>query len=204
MYQKEERLKIFKALSQPILVIDKNYTIADANPSACARINLPYEKIIGQACYKLTHHVHKPCWETDKACCPVKLAIENVKPMRVIHEHKYDTRTVIEEIVATPIYGVNGKVEYTIEELRDISELLNAKEVIAYLKNEINTLRGIIPICASCKKIRDDKGFWQNVENYVSSRTEAQFSHSICPECMKIRHPEICRTNPKICQADGD
>ena len=49
--------------------------------------------------------------------------------------------------------------------------------------NEIKTLRGIIPICASCKKIRDDNGFWQQVEVYVCNHSEAMFSHGCCPEC---------------------
>jgi len=49
--------------------------------------------------------------------------------------------------------------------------------------DEVKTLRGIIPICASCKKIRDDKGFWQQVEVYVSAHSEAMFSHGSCPEC---------------------
>ena len=55
---------------------------------------------------------------------------------------------------------------------------------------EIKTLRGIIPICANCKKIRDDKGFWQQVESYVSARTDADFSHGICPDCAKKLYPD--------------
>ena len=50
---------------------------------------------------------------------------------------------------------------------------------------EIKTLRGIIPICTSCKKIRDDQGYWHQVEVYVRDHTEAQFSHGMCPECAK-------------------
>jgi len=56
---------------------------------------------------------------------------------------------------------------------------------------EIKTLRGIVPICASCKKIRDDAGFWQQVEVYVRDHSEAEFSHGICPECMKKLYPEF-------------
>jgi len=56
---------------------------------------------------------------------------------------------------------------------------------------EIKTLRGIVPICASCKKIRDDKGFWSQVEVYVTQHSEAQFSHGICPECVKKLYPEF-------------
>ena len=48
---------------------------------------------------------------------------------------------------------------------------------------EVKTLSGLIPICASCKKIRDDKGYWNQLENYISSHSDAQFSHGICPEC---------------------
>ncbi len=56
--------------------------------------------------------------------------------------------------------------------------------------DQIKTLRGIVPICASCKKIRDDRGYWNRVEVYISERTEAEFSHGICPECMVKLYPE--------------
>ncbi len=57
--------------------------------------------------------------------------------------------------------------------------------------NEIKTLRGIVPICAHCKKVRDDTGFWQQVEVYVRDHTEAQFSHGLCPDCIKNLYPEL-------------
>jgi phosphoserine phosphatase RsbU/P len=57
--------------------------------------------------------------------------------------------------------------------------------------DEIKTLQGIIPICSFCKNIRDDKGYWNRVEAYVSEHSEAQFSHSICPDCMKEHYPEF-------------
>lgn len=50
---------------------------------------------------------------------------------------------------------------------------------------EIRSLRGIIPICAYCKSVRNDEGFWQRVEQYLSSRSDATFSHGICPECLE-------------------
>jgi PAS domain S-box-containing protein len=55
---------------------------------------------------------------------------------------------------------------------------------------KIKTLRGLVPICASCKKIRDDKGFWHQVEAYVRDHSAAQFSHSICPDCKKMLYPD--------------
>ncbi len=56
--------------------------------------------------------------------------------------------------------------------------------------DEVKTLQGIIPICASCKKIRDDHGYWQQVETYVSSHSNAAFSHGICPDCVKKLYSE--------------
>ena len=57
--------------------------------------------------------------------------------------------------------------------------------------SEVKTLKGLIPICASCKKIRTDKGYWEQIEKYISEHSEAEFSHSICPECGKKLYPEI-------------
>ena len=58
---------------------------------------------------------------------------------------------------------------------------------------EIKTLRGIVPICTSCKKIRDDGGYWHQVESYVRDHSEAEFSHSICPECAKNLYPDLVK-----------
>ena len=58
---------------------------------------------------------------------------------------------------------------------------------------EVKTLRGIVPICSNCKRIRDDRGYWEQVESYVTKHTEAAFSHGICPECMKKLYPEFCK-----------
>jgi sigma-B regulation protein RsbU (phosphoserine phosphatase) len=56
---------------------------------------------------------------------------------------------------------------------------------------QVRTLRGIVPICSSCKNIRDDKGYWRQVETYVRDHTEAEFSHGVCPDCMKELYPQF-------------
>lgn len=56
---------------------------------------------------------------------------------------------------------------------------------------EVRTLRGIVPICACCKKIRDDKGYWNQVENYLHDHSHAEFSHGICPDCMEKLYPGL-------------
>ncbi len=55
---------------------------------------------------------------------------------------------------------------------------------------KVKTLSGFFPICASCKKIRDDEGYWKQIETYISEHSEALFTHSICPECAKRLYPE--------------
>lgn len=69
------------------------------------------------------------------------------------------------------------------ENLKIKRELLSINSDLEKSLNEIKTLQGIIPICASCKRIRNDKGYWTQVEEYLHEHTEADFTHGICPEC---------------------
>lgn len=57
--------------------------------------------------------------------------------------------------------------------------------------SEVKLLSGLLPICASCKKIRDDQGYWNQIESYIQRHSQAQFSHSICPECMQKLYPDF-------------
>lgn len=94
-------------------------------------------------------------------------------------------------------YQENGKWQ-SVGIVRDISERKMAEkerdQLIENLKSalgEIQTLKGIVPICASCKKIRDDKGFWNHLETYIQEHSQAEFSHGICPDCQKKLYPEF-------------
>lgn len=69
-------------------------------------------------------------------------------------------------------------------------QTLKDKEALMQALTEIKILRGILPICSFCKKIRDENNQWCTMENYISSRSEAQFSHSFCPECGRKYYPE--------------
>jgi len=66
----------------------------------------------------------------------------------------------------------------------------NKIEELNMALTEIRTLRGIIPICSSCKKIRDDKEHWNQIEIYIKEHSDAEFSHGICPECAEKLYPE--------------
>jgi hypothetical protein len=71
------------------------------------------------------------------------------------------------------------------------SALEEKNEALNQALENVQTLRGLIPICANCKKVRDDHGFWEQVETYVSRRSEASFTHGICPDCVESLYPEL-------------
>ena len=69
------------------------------------------------------------------------------------------------------------------ESKRHVAEKEKLIEELQTALAEVKTLRGFIPICSKCKKIRDDEGFWEKIENYIQDRTDVKFSHSLCPNC---------------------
>lgn len=77
-------------------------------------------------------------------------------------------------------------------ERRKVAEQERDKVIgeLTHAISEIKTLQGLIPICSICKSIRDDQGYWNQIETYVSEHSEAVFSHSICPDCAKEHYPE--------------
>lgn len=72
----------------------------------------------------------------------------------------------------------------------DITERQRTVRELRTALAEIRELRGILPICSGCKKIRDDDGYWQQVDTYLTTRTGAQFSHGVCPDCMDRLYPD--------------
>ena len=72
----------------------------------------------------------------------------------------------------------------------DLLQMLN-RRLVALEKAVIKTIGGFIPICSNCKKIRDDKGYWNQIESYIEDHSAAEFSHSICPDCSKKLYPDF-------------
>jgi K+-sensing histidine kinase KdpD len=79
--------------------------------------------------------------------------------------------------------------------LSRLEQALNKqRQLIAELRealSRIRTLSGLLPICASCKRIRDDQGYWNQLEAYIQEHSEVEFSHGICPECARKLYPEL-------------
>ena len=81
-------------------------------------------------------------------------------------------------------------IRYAIERQRTLEERERLISELRQALTRVKQLSGLLPMCASCKKIRDDKGYWNQLEAYISDHSEADFSHGICPECAKKLYPE--------------
>ncbi|MDZ7663768.1 MAG: hypothetical protein U5K27_00290 [Desulfotignum sp.] len=89
-----------------------------------------------------------------------------------------------------------AKREIAEQKLKQANETLEKKvdERTRHLQDaleKVKTLRGMLPICSYCKKIRDDQGYWNQIEEYIGKHSDTQFSHSICQECAKKYYPDM-------------
>ena len=119
-------------------------------------------------------------------------AIENKQPYECIHRvvHKDGSIKIVLEKSKDTV-DEYGKTIHSFGFTQDITEQKKAEQEREKLIRElrealekVKTLSGLLPICASCKKIRDDKGYWNQIEAYIQDHSEAEFSHGICPECL--------------------
>lgn len=108
---------------------------------------------------------------------------------------KKDGTIIYVEITSRAFKYAGKRVELVI--IKDITERKRAEEerehLIVKLQEalaKVKTLSGFLPICASCKNIRNDQGYWEQIETYVRDHSDAEFSHSICPGCMKTLYPK--------------
>jgi GAF domain-containing protein len=129
------------------------------------------------------------------------------------HLYKFLTIPVLSNDRIVAVLGVaNKETDYDESDIRQLTLLMNSvwqiterkrmgqerENLIHELKealSKVKALSGLLPICASCKKIRNDKGYWEQMEIYIRDHSEAEFSHGICPECMKKLYPEYYEKN---------
>lgn len=134
--------------------------------------------------------------------------IQATCPTPVVVLTAYETPALVHEASAVGIgaYLVKPPDAATLERAMIIAmarfeDMMTLRQLNAQLaaRNEelqaalarVKLLSGLLPICASCKKIRDDEGYWHQVEVYIREHSEADFSHGVCPECMERLYPEI-------------
>ena len=106
------------------------------------------------------------------------------------------------EIVNRPVFSILKKMAQIERELSNAQQEIERRiaaererdQLIAELQkalSEVKTLQGILPICSICKQIRDDKGYWNQLEAYIEEHSDVDFSHSLCPQCLQKHYPGI-------------
>ncbi len=188
----EERRKseaIIAAIGDGISIQDINLTIKYQND---IHISL-FGSHLGEKCYQAYSCVEGPCEP-----CPILISFRTGQ----IHSTEI-TKSVAGgisyfEITASPLRDATGNIIAGIEVVHNVDLRKNLEQELK--KNihdlqealaNIETLNGLIPICASCKRIRDDQGYWNQVESYVSQHSKAKFSHAMCPDCSRRFYPDI-------------
>jgi PAS domain S-box-containing protein len=111
--------------------------------------------------------------------------------------HKNGSR-IYTSMETSPIKDENGNYTGALACVADITERKRAEDALLRERNklqdalaQIKTLSGMLPICAGCKKIRDDNGYWNQIEKYIGDHSEAEFSHGICPDCARKLYPDL-------------
>ena len=90
------------------------------------------------------------------------------------------------------VIGLYQRVVHLQAELEKANDSLQQRnEALEQALSQVKTLKGFIPICSVCHKIRNDTGYWHRLEEYVAQHTDAQLSHGICPDCMATQYPDV-------------
>lgn len=179
----------FDAMPDLIAVLDGNHRIVRANKALGAKLGVSPPEVIGLNYYSLVHGTDQP-----PDVYPSWQALAEGRQYAVeIEKERLGGHFLVG---ISPVCDATGSLAGTIHVARDITERKLIEEEREQLIQEltqalakVKTLSGLLPICARCKNIRDDQGYWHSVEVYVRDHTEADFSHSICPSCMAEMYP---------------
>ncbi len=118
--------------------------------------------------------------------------------MERIYDYAYKLEEYqFDEFITVVIFWVFALAIFSFRRWREVvlseQKLARYNKVLESALTDIKQLKGMIPICASCKKIRDDDGYWHQVEVYIQAHSEADFSHGVCPDCVNALYPELLK-----------
>ena len=182
---------ITRMVGEGVVVLDTDGRATFANPKATELLGWTEQELLGQELHELVHSqrpdgVHRPASE-----CLLLRVLQTGEAVNV-HEDYYrrkDGTFLPVAYVASPILR-DGKIIGTVSAFHDITARKAAEDeqarLIAQLQNalaNIKTLKGLMPICAWCHKIRDDDGYWQRVDVYLLEHTDVHVTHGMCAEC---------------------
>lgn len=194
----------------PAFIINKDHLVLYWNKALEELSRIPAREVIG----KREHW--KAFYAEDRPCMADLLVDGKIGSIPEWYKGKFSESKLIDEafeatdffpdlgekgkwlrFAAATIRNRKGAIIGALETLEDITEKKRAEEeretLIGELQealSKIKLLSGLIPICAYCKKIRNDQGYWEQIETYIREHSEAEFSHSFCPECAVKLYPE--------------
>jgi len=184
------RRLLIEGSKDAIAIIDQNGKVFTANTQFADMLGYSEEEV---------YQLHIWDWATQVNQEQILELAEDVS--KVSHHFETQHRCKDGRIIDVEISsngGVYGGKNLILGICRDITDRkmaeLEKNALIDKLEKalaEIKILRGFIPICANCKNIRNDKGYWQQIEQYIQDRSDAQFSHSLCPKCAKELYPNM-------------
>jgi AmiR/NasT family two-component response regulator len=126
--------------------------------------------------------------------------IHETCPTPVVMLTAYETPTLIEQAIAAGVGAylikpprpreLERAIMIAMARFDDLMALRHLNQELEAALAKVKTLSGLLPICASCKKIRDDQGYWQQVEVYIRDHSEVEFTHGLCPDCIEKLYPD--------------
>jgi PAS domain S-box-containing protein len=191
--------EVLENSSDSIYILDRNGVIKAANREFETLLNRSSKEIIGK-------NIREFIYPEDYSLVTLG-EIESLEngtsrnyDLRFLQKYG-DVRTALirEVMVSKDRYHPQFQIIATDITERKIAEA-ERERLVRELKNalaEVRTLGGLLPICASCKKIRDDKGYWTQLEGYIQAHSGAKFTHGICPDCMKELYPDFAPDTQK-------
>jgi PAS domain S-box-containing protein len=186
---------IFQNLPFIAFTLDRKGRIVEGNPYTEKVMGMKLKQVKGKGFFELGLLDKKNIF---KAIREFKKNLSGKVTGKTIYEiWKKNNKKLSIELIGIPLQK-EGIVYEVLDVGQDITEQLRItrerEKLIYELKeslDKINTLKGLLPICPVCKKIKDDEGYWHQVENYLNDHSDVEFSHAICPECFKKLYPDM-------------
>ena len=130
------------------------------------------------------------------ACSPAEIWLgvplkTSTKIVGVMAAQSYTDADLYDQTDLEVMVVVAGQVASAIEHKRAHDERNRLIQELQSALDEIKTLKGILPICSNCMKVRDDKGYWNQIDAYIQQHSDAKISHGICPQCAKELYPDL-------------
>jgi PAS domain-containing protein len=180
---------ILDAFPSPVFVVEKDVRIIDFNAAAGRLVGKERDSVIRRKGGEVLHCIHSKdvlegCGKAPscKNCVVRNSVNESFTGLKLVRRKAKLERVKGEEglevymLITTPPFEYDNQT-FVLLILEDITEIM--------------TLRGMLPICSKCKKIRDDQAYWHSVESYLRAHSDLEFTHSICPQCAKDLYPDF-------------